>query len=675
MKKLEKKALNILCIGLGILLCLVSVIATTAIKTNFGKSEIIDTKIISLSGYDLASRIYKPSQATTKTPAPLILIQHGGNVSKERVEQYAIELARRGYVSILTDMYSHGSSQALPDSQWLTAGRGMYDEMKYAITLPFVDKNKVALLGISRGGKAASESLQLDNKEGNVIKAIYLIHSDPIYKDTTGFVDVYGARDIGVLADNNDEFFFSEMINDTGTYSNDANKYAQILSSPRDYLVNKSAQSFLYFGTDAPGRENRLAETVYKKDFGNGKTGTRLINVSNQYHMSAEYSTLVMNKSLEFFKNVMPSSVSLATTDYTYTIGNVFGVVGMLGLLLFLASVAIYITRQRKMFASLGQEVPELRHVGSKAGVLWFVATQVIGIVGTYLIISILNALKLSAYWDPIFRSANPIYYSLICLISGALSLAMCLLWYRFYGKKNGFSLNKTGLITNVKSVSLAGLVALLSVGLFYLIIFVTHYLTPTDYLAAWIGFLPFGANRIAGMLIILPLFVTGFIIMSISVNCFGFCDVLGKNKLVNNLIMSFIMAIPTLFIILYVIGGMKLTGQNPMIGGLRSAASAVMTFPVLIFIFTFISRTIYEKTGNPYIGGIINGMLASITSWMPCEIRVPEAGAPFTFNFMLAGLIVGALAVIVICLVLFTRDASKRGSVQKFPAVPELAE
>ena len=58
-----------------------------------------------------------------------------------------------------------------------------------------------------------------------------------------------GSRDIGLVADKYDEFFYSEKVF-SAVYSNDANRYAAVLSSAADYIKNPSAQSFLQFGTD-----------------------------------------------------------------------------------------------------------------------------------------------------------------------------------------------------------------------------------------------------------------------------------------------------------------------------------------------------------------------------------------------------------------------------------------
>ena len=40
-----------------------------------------------------------------------------------------------------------GESEPLPDSEWLTQGRGLYDAVRYGVTLPYVDTDRVSLLG------------------------------------------------------------------------------------------------------------------------------------------------------------------------------------------------------------------------------------------------------------------------------------------------------------------------------------------------------------------------------------------------------------------------------------------------------------------------------------------------------------------------------------------------
>jgi dienelactone hydrolase len=621
----ERARLGIL-IGAAIALCLVSALFTRAIRTDWGRIEIKTILTQTREGYSLSADIYRPKTATAEKPAPLVVVAHGGTTSKERMEHFAVELARRGYVAISVDMYCHGFSQVLPDSKWTSSGRGMYDAVRFASGLSYVNKDQIALLGVSRGGKAVSESLVVDNQDGRRVKSAFIIHADPIYKDAKGFIDVYGARTVGVIADKNDEFFFSETKNNTLVYNNDANKYATITTSPRDYLENASAQSFLNFGVDPKDLELRKGDTLYSKQYEDG-VGTRLIIQTNEVHQGAEFSPRVMRLAMDFIQTNVPAPAPIAPTNQTFWWNYIFSLVGIVGLLLFLTGLVLYLAEETKVFSALKMASPELASASDASGKLWFWLLQILGLFGTIFIIKTLNQVKLSAYWDSTFRNGNAVYYGLICLLGGAFSVLLSLLWYAFYGKQHGFRLKATGFFASGKTLGLSALAAVAGVLAVYILVFATGYFLGTDYYMIQWGFVVFGAHRIPGIIVALPLFVLGFTLMSISVNCFNFTDVFGKNKLVNNLIVSAFMALPTLVIIVYVFGSLILAGRNPMIGGLRSAATALAPFPPITFAMVFIARAIYQRTGNAYLGGFVNGILATVFVWGVSEIRMPEPG------------------------------------------------
>jgi len=645
--------------ALAIGICLVSALGTRAIRTNWGRTEIKTVKLITEEGYSLSADIYRPKTATAEKPAPLVVVAHGGTTSKERMEHFAVELSRRGYIAISVDMYCHGFSQVLPDSKWTSSGRGMYDVVRFATGLSYVKQDQIALLGVSRGGKVVSESLVVDNQAGGRVKVAFIIHADPIYKDAKGFIDVYGSRAVGVIADKNDEFFFSETKNNTLVYNNDANKYATITTSPRDYVQNASAQSFLNFGVDPTGLEPRKGETLYSKTY-EGGTGTRLIYVTNEVHQGAEFSPRVMRLSMDFIQANIPAPLPIAPANQTFWRNYSFSLLGIIGLLLFLVGLVLYLAGETRLFSAVKMVSPELASASDASGKLWFWLLQILGLVGTIFIIATLNKVKLSAYWDSIFRNGNAIYYGLICLLGGSLSIILSLLWYAFYGKQHGFRLKATGLFASGKTLAFSALAALAAVLAVYIIVFATGYFLGTDYYMIQWGFVVFGANRIPGIIIALPFFVLGFTLMSVSVNCFNFTDVFGKSKLVNNLIVSAFMALPTLVIIVYVFGSLIIAGRNPMIGGLRSAATALAPFPPITFAMVFIARAIYQRTGNAYLGGFVNGLLATVFVWGVSEIRMPEAGKYIATKPVLIIPILIGLAVVVSS-TLYFRAAGKR--------------
>ena len=168
-----------------------------------------------------------------------------------------------------------------------------------------------------------------------------------------------------------------------------------------------------------------------------------------------------------------------------------------------------------------------------------------------------------------------------------------------------------------------------------------------------------FGANRIPGMLLVVPMYLVYYIVMSISVNSFNFSTALGKNKLLSNLLISFIASVPTLFILCYVYGIFKATGSNPMFGGLASAATAVYALPGFIFVAILICRLLYQHTGNPYLGGIFCGVLAAVSEWGICEIRVHTPGTQYAGTALVYALIAIGFVITIACAVLLKKNSA----------------
>lgn len=643
------------------IICVIGIIGIGLLQTNYGNTTIENVRYVTQSGYDQSLDIYIPASATAANPAATVFVQHGGNNNKEEMQHYCIELARRGYVAIGVDMYGRGESEALSDAEWLTMGRGLYDAVRYGVTLPYVDADRICLLGYSRGGKASGEALQCDNEQLNVVKSIYLIHSDPIVRNTEGYTDVYGPRDIGVLADKNDEFFFSEKANDDGTYSNDANKYAANLSSPHQYVINNSAQSFLYFGIDpATTAEQRVAETVYTKEYEDGRTGSREINVTNETHMTGWWSPIVMERVLTFFDRTMPTNSGLAPTNYIYTIWNVFKAAGLLGLVFFIATLIIALVEVVPGFKIANQGTPEIRMLADGKAKAWFWGSQAVSIALSILIIAFLNSKGLAAYRDAIFISANPSYHGLIALLCGALTMILVTAWYLTHGKKGGFDLAGAGIAVSKQLILTTIGVVLIAMGIQLAIVFLVDYLVDVNFLFIYWGFMKFLPNRIPGMLLVAPMYIAFYIALSISVNGVNFNNAIGKNKTVSDLVTGFLASIPTLFILFYVYWIFKETGNNPMFGGLASAATAVFAFPGFVFIATIICRYLYRNTGNLYLGGILCGIAAAIAEWNVCEIRVHTPGTSYAGTSWFYSLLILGFAIIISCAIIIKNKAKK---------------
>lgn len=656
MQKRKNTAFKLIMISL--LTVCISIIGIMAAQTNGGKTTIRPVTLISESGYRLSMDVYLPDGVDSAHPAPTILLQHGGNSNKEQAKHYAIELARRGYVVINNEMYSMGQSEALPDSKWLTSGRGLYDAVKYAVTLPFVDKEQIGLLGISRGGKAAGESLDLDKEELGVVKAIFLAHSDPIVRNEQGYTDVYQDRDVAVVSDRNDEFFFSEKADDSGVYSNDKNQFMSNLTSPQDYINNASAQTFLYFGEDPSNtKEKRVGETVYEKTYENGRTGSRIIHVTNGVHNLANIAPNIVEYSVEFFNRVFPTGTTLASDSFVYPVGYAFIVLGIIALIALMISAAVYMLTFVDTFKEINYGEASMRKLTDRKGRLWFWGMQIISAIFAVSVMWFLNKNGFSSYRDAVFRSGQPIYLGLLCLICGTFNLAAAALWYQLYGKKHGFHLAETGLFIGGRKLIKTVLAAVIAVFLVYLIVFICEQFFNVDFVIMLWGLQQFGPDRVGGIITTIPLYIIFYTVMSVSVNCFNYNDALGKSKWAGRIFFPFMAAAPAIIVMLYVYGSFMITGWNPMFGGLASSGSAAMSLPPVIFLAILSCRLIYEKTGNAYLGGIINGIFTTIITWSACEIRIPEATDIYGKTGLLIILMLVCAVIIAGCVIYFSKN------------------
>ncbi len=659
----KKRITNTLVVIICLVLCLGSAISTRLIATSGGQVIKNSIEVISDSGYTLAMDVYKPKEASVENKLPAIVVMHGGNNAKEQVNHLVIELARRGYVVVNADMYGHGESEKLPNETWLSAGRGFYDAIKYAAKLPYVDTANIGVLGYSRGGRASGECMVLDNAaEPKLIKNMYIIHSDPVYKLDDAFADVYGSRNVAVLADKYDEFFFSEKAEVSGaTYNAEANRYATSSTTPVDYIINPSAQSFLYFGQDpATTSELRTAETVYEKTFDNG-IGTRQINVTNETHMQPWFSSTVMTNTLAFFNRTMPTATSLTPTNHIYTLYFFSSLVGLASLLVLLVTLAYLLIARTKVFAAVQMEHPTMLVGVDSTGKLFFWVIQMVVISICVIILWMMNKLKLSTFWDTIFRSSIPAFHAIFVLLCAAVVILALVAWYLLYGKKKGFDFKRTGFTASWSVIWKSFAVALLAVVGIMVVVFAADYFLNTNYMFIYWGFMAFDAERILHMVLALPFFVTYYTIMSFSINCFNYNDSVGKRSWVNTALVAFLAAVPTLFVILYVYIIYKATNWNPLFGGMASAPTWIIALPGIVLVFITMSRIVYKRTGNPYLAGFLPGILATVAAWTVAEIRVPTVGAAFKLNWQVYLLILVGFG-ISIASYIFLRKESKEG-------------
>jgi dienelactone hydrolase len=122
------------------------------LNTDFGLLK-VDTISIPAGELQLSGLLYIPSEAHPDNPRPAVVLTHGISSSKETVSGIALELARRGIVSLAFDLLGHGDSEG--GLGMADPSMGMNAVVDYVGSLSYVDRGLVGVVGHSLGAGAA----------------------------------------------------------------------------------------------------------------------------------------------------------------------------------------------------------------------------------------------------------------------------------------------------------------------------------------------------------------------------------------------------------------------------------------------------------------------------------------------------------------------------------------
>ena len=112
-------------LALSLVLMLMSAIVASAVQTNAGTIAVKDMRWETPSGQMISALLFKPDAATADSQAPAIIVSHGWWNNREMQDANYVELARRGYIVVSIDMYGHGNSSPLVNSQVELGGTGV----------------------------------------------------------------------------------------------------------------------------------------------------------------------------------------------------------------------------------------------------------------------------------------------------------------------------------------------------------------------------------------------------------------------------------------------------------------------------------------------------------------------------------------------------------------------
>lgn len=520
-----------------------------------------------------------------------------------------VELARRGYVVLSIDMYGHGNSDPLPADELMVGGTGMYDAVQLIADLPYVDRDRIGITGHSNGARAANFSIPLDDAaDEQLIASVLLVDFDPIYTDADGgYVNAYGARDVGLIQAQYDEFFFR---------SYDAE--GAPLTAPRDYLGTPNAQSFLHFGAapdDIAGDVREQGE-VYTESV-DGAEAMRVIHSLPQTHPWTTISSTAVGHLVDFFDESLGAPTPIAAGDQVWQIKELFTALGLIafGILLVTVPCALLGTTA---FRALATPAAPAAPLAGRIPRIWFwggiLVSVLISGVSYILLSQFPPVLGITFNAVPsIVPQGSVFFIALWAAINGLAAIVLMAGAYFAFAKKGGMSLRDSGVLPGWRAFFHGIGLALTTVVAVYGVVFVLDFLVKTDFRFWVIGVKWFSVDKIGLALFVLPLFLIYFVANSVAISAFNRFTIAGR-EWVNTAVLAVANSLAPLVLVIAQYSVFAVSGELiPGFGGIFS----IWLFPVIVIlaVTAIVSRKLYRATGNPYIAGFLNAAVVALIS------------------------------------------------------------
>lgn len=172
-----------------------------------------------------------------------------------------------------------------------------------------------------------------------------------------------------------------------------------------------------------------------------------------------------------------------------------------------------------------------------------------------------------------------------------------------------------------IKKLGKTILLAIIIAAVTYGCVFVVDYFFNSDFRIWTLAIKPFEEDKVWLLLTYMWLFLVYYIAASVSLNSFNYNTIGGKKGIGNDIIISLFATIPA--IILPSIQYITYFNQKHLMWP-ASGMHVLWLFPIILILFTanFTSRYLYKVTKNPYIAGIVNGLIvATMTVTNTCTV------------------------------------------------------
>lgn len=168
---LNHRARSSLHVLICLLLIIIGAVGSSLAQSDGGKVSVQGLMIPGKDGTLVSADLFRPDTATEKNKAPMVIVSPGFQRTKETQISYSMELARRGYVTLVVDPYNQGESTSQPPTNDDPSIKPAIDYVSRTTTLNYVDKSRIGITGHSAGGSQVRRmAAEYGAKESKALK-------------------------------------------------------------------------------------------------------------------------------------------------------------------------------------------------------------------------------------------------------------------------------------------------------------------------------------------------------------------------------------------------------------------------------------------------------------------------------------------------------------------------
>ena len=677
-----------LVLAVALLLMIVTAAVGHGIQTSGGTVQTEEITFTTDVGAVSHAKLYIPETATAETPAPAVLLCHGYTASLDAMEPNAIELSRRGYVVMCLDLYGHGESE-LPAPGYSQAEMGgvedyapdlgTYSALQEFAKYDFVDLSRIGMLGHSMGTAAIQEGAYLAYTKWTAAYNAALEEATAAGQDETAAAGTayqaamesgivlpssmvltgynYNVRNIndltynGVTAENGVFPLYAAPINMCtieGTYD----EFCELLWGVKDASEYTTSFKFAYGtggATDVPSgtyfRYGDTSATPLSREEAveaAASAAVTMVPIRAAYsfegtHSDTYYDETAISYGIDFFDiTLRGGQATIDPADQVWHGRAACGLIGLVSALVAFVALALTLLKV-PFFATLVR--PEPRSIttcdtpahGLRYAVIFLICLLPAPLL-YYWLVGYPYYMQpqwfkfLTKFWpNEVFNMAPMNSLLLFNVVIGMILLAVYAVVFLLIARKAGYGWENTGLKLPVVQVLKALLLAVVSFGLIYAVVYACSGLSGTEFSFFKFHLMPMDAAHWKAFFTYLPVWLFFFLLVSVLFN--SFTRINNAPAWLNYVLIAVASCGGLAVMFAYDYGKLFATGVRGIeyIPGTTSAewlSTIGMTFPtalagIMLFSLLFIlplaavaNRVLFKKSGSAWLGGFLTAFV-----------------------------------------------------------------